>query len=206
MITSQLDVSADFLDIRDQGVRYTCVAMSISALHEYSRGSKEYLSVEFLHYKARQRQGSFSDGIELIHGRSALEIDGQCCELECPYLSIEPNEIWKPSLPKHIVLRPTTTVPCIIDEIDQSLDAGRPLVVGLSITNQWQEAIIDTIEYDKTSKVLAGHAVVIVGRGISAKGKGYYKIRNSWGQNWGIRGYCWVCTDYILNMAIELFE
>jgi cathepsin B len=43
-------------------------------------------------------------------------------------------------------------------------------------------------EWDKKSEFISGHAVSIIGWG-EDNGKKYWLIRNSWGVNWGIKGY-----------------
>jgi C1A family cysteine protease len=43
---------------------------------------------------------------------------------------------------------------------------------------------------------LGGHAVVIVGYDYN---KRTFKVRNSWGADWGDRGYAHFPFDYILN-------
>lgn len=44
-------------------------------------------------------------------------------------------------------------------------------------------------EYDKKSEKVGGHAIVIMGWG-EENGKKYWIVRNSWGEDWGDKGYC----------------
>lgn len=43
-------------------------------------------------------------------------------------------------------------------------------------------------EYDKKSQLIGGHAIVILGWG-EKNGKKYWIVRNSWGEEWGDKGY-----------------
>ena len=43
-------------------------------------------------------------------------------------------------------------------------------------------------EYDKKSEKIGGHAIVIMGWG-EQNGKKYWLVRNSWGEDWGDKGY-----------------
>jgi len=43
-------------------------------------------------------------------------------------------------------------------------------------------------EYDKKSQLIGGHAIVIMGWG-EQNGKKYWIVRNSWGEEWGDKGY-----------------
>ncbi len=51
-------------------------------------------------------------------------------------------------------------------------------------------------------KPIGGHAVCAIGfsdikKSSDGKHVGYFKIRNSWGPNWGLEGYFWMPYDYI---------
>jgi C1A family cysteine protease len=47
-----------------------------------------------------------------------------------------------------------------------------------------------------TESQLGGHAVIAVGYDQS---KEAFLVRNSWGDTWGIGGYCWMPEDYLAN-------
>ena len=44
--------------------------------------------------------------------------------------------------------------------------------------------------------IMGGHAVCIVGYDDN---KGTFKVRNSWSEKWGDKGYCYFPYKYILN-------
>jgi len=44
-------------------------------------------------------------------------------------------------------------------------------------------------QYDGKSEKIGGHAIVIMGWGETSRGKKYWIVRNSWGPEWGDRGY-----------------
>jgi C1A family cysteine protease len=45
-------------------------------------------------------------------------------------------------------------------------------------------------------KVLGGHCMLVVGYDASAR---VFIVRNSWGKSWGMKGYCTMPFEYLLN-------
>lgn len=72
--------------------------------------------------------------------------------------------------------------------IATELDAGHPVVVGLQVTEQWEQLAGDTLP-DPAGEVTGGHAVVLVGYDLDAR---LWRVRNSWGTGWGDAGYAWL--------------
>ncbi len=204
MITPLIDISGQCLKIRDQGQRNTCLAFALSSLHETNLQTKEYMSTEELHYFAKQRQGSFDSGVDLTYGVEALSKDGQSFDQLCPYFDVEPSISWKPphSTEKYTydVLQKTFDLGFVLEK----LKAGLPIVIGIGITNQWCDMGEMIIDYDETFQVLGGHAVVLIGQGQCRQGTDYFKVRNSWGPEWGIGGYGWVSELYLKKMTIGI--
>lgn len=76
-------------------------------------------------------------------------------------------------------------VPTIAWELAQ----GHPVAVGLRITAQWEGLPPRTMIEAPAGDVVGGHAVVLVGYSQSASA---WRVRNSWGEGWGDRGYAWL--------------
>lgn len=201
-IHPSIDLETKFLGVRNQGERATCLAFSLSALHEFSRTSEIQLSVEHLHFFSKQQQGHFDgSGIEMQYGVAAINTDGQGLENECPYLHSEPPESWSPLEPKEYIVFSAEIVETGTSAIKSLLSKNRPVVVGLEITDQWLQGT-QVIEHDGTYPAIGGHAVVVVGYGNAEKGEGFFRIRNSWGDQWAQSGYCWVSEAYFENRLI----
>ncbi len=77
--------------------------------------------------------------------------------------------------------------------IKQTLVQGAPVIIGAMITTTF-----DTLKHkvwlppnDTTDEVLGGHAMCVVGYNDTLAG-GALQIMNSWGEQWGERGFAWV--------------
>jgi C1A family cysteine protease len=70
-----------------------------------------------------------------------------------------------------------------------------PLLVGLSVDSAWDNAtanggLVDTFD---PGSVRGGHAVAVVGY----RADGRFIVRNSWGTDWGDKGFAYVSPSYI---------
>lgn len=67
------------------------------------------------------------------------------------------------------------------------LACGHPVAVGLRITDQWDRpgTTLDAPAGPSTG----GHAVLLVGYDVPAR---LWRVRNSWGADWGDGGYVWL--------------
>jgi hypothetical protein len=89
---------------------------------------------------------------------------------------------------------------CVQNDIAQMqswLDAGSPMAIQISLTEQFYDysdptlAATTVYPYDSTaseSVVIGNHAMEIVGYGV-LNGVNYWKLKNSWGVSWGDNGY-----------------
>lgn len=65
-----------------------------------------------------------------------------------------------------------------------------PVAVGIDAGQPGFQQYRSGIYRSNTCKTVANHAVIVVGYGTdSATGRDYWIIKNSWGHNWGDRGY-----------------
>src|SRR5437879_552662 len=94
------DLRGAFGDVRDQGLRPTCLAFSVSDAHAALLQPFRPLSVEYLYYYAVQRTpgGDPESGISGKAAADALSSDGQPLEDSWPYLSALPTDLslWIP--------------------------------------------------------------------------------------------------------------
>src|SRR4029077_16236416 len=85
-----------------------------------------------------------------------------------------------------------------LQQVRQCLAEGYPFVFGFSVYEAFEGdevACTGKLDLPDTSeKQLGGHAVMDVGYDASAE---HVLVRNSWGTDWGIKGYFTMPYDYI---------
>ncbi len=103
----------------------------------------------------------------------------------------------------------------LLKRIKSFLASGLPSMFGFSVFSSIEQANGDgKIPYPcRGEKILGGHAVVAVGFNDDIKIKnttcgvettGALLIRNSWGREWGDKGYGWLPYEYVLaGLAID---
>ena len=113
---------------------------------------------------------------------------------------------------------PETKTDSLLAQIRQHLAAGIPAMFGFTVyTSISQAKTTGKIPFPVSGeKILGGHAIDAVGydddvkvKNAGAKGAGSTTtgallIRNSWGTEWGDKGYAWLPYDYVLKgLAVD---
>ncbi len=202
------DLRGQFGDARDQDQRPTCLAFAASDAHAALRSPWEPLSVEFAFHHAQRRAGrSPSVGATLPAMLCALQEDGQPAETGCPYLTVVPSN-WKPAANVGPVFRRQgENGGNTVGEIIAQLDTGHPVLVLMTLSSAFDFAasaggIVDQ-QAGEAPDPHRRHAVVAAGHGL-LPGKRVVLVRNSWGEEWGDRGYAWLTEAYLAPRVFRI--
>jgi C1A family cysteine protease len=202
-----VDLRSQFAEVRHQGSRSTCMAFAASDSHAFARGKRDLLSVEYAFFHAVQRKPvpDPSTGIAFSHISAAIEIDGQPLEHGWPYTSASVSaDRWKPPKdPGELFRRRSSTVTLGINMICTTLDAGRPMMMILDVSQAFYSAIAGGIISPVHEPRINTHAVIAVGHG-TANGARCILIRNSWGTGWADHGYAWTHEQYLKPRLLVL--
>jgi C1A family cysteine protease len=217
-LASSFELDPDLLPpIQNQGALESCTAHAVSGLLEYlqRRAGADFtmLSRLFLYKATRDFEGVSGDSGAYIRDTiKAAGLFGIPPEDRFPYVAdnvnVEPEAFLYAYAANYKALnyvrldsdiKPTTT----IENTKRVLMHGLPVALGFTVYSNMTTAADIPMPGDQ-DKPLGGHAVMAVGyddqRKVNGKKVASIKIRNSWGPQWGDRGYGWLPFDYITNM------
>jgi hypothetical protein len=188
--------------IRSQGNRGTCVAFSMTAMHEFYRsqsGTPQDLSEQFLYHATKQIDGApGSCGTYAVKAAQVLTNTGECRESVWAYNPAPPcnnNGVMPPNAPadaasykvQAIILNPKDVV-----GLKNVLASGRVCEFSIPVYDSWYLSAATRQSGRITMRlgsepVHGGHAMCLIGYqdDAGAPGGGYFILRNSWGQLWG---------------------
>lgn len=205
-----VDLRAQFMPIKNQGRRETCLAFAATAVHEHRASDGLDLSEEYLHWACKRTDGlPMNEATTLVGLVAAIPRVGQCREELWTYdeatdqwaLTYRPSlgacrDAWGRRL-RCAITQPTP------DVLRDALDRDQASVLGLELFETWHDAGSDgRIELPSpTMPALGGHAVTVVGYGDVA-GSLHFTVRNSWGHGWGDGGYGYLPAAYVDRYAI----
>ena len=78
-----------------------------------------------------------------------------------------------------------------VQAVKKSLSEKKPVVIGMLIPPSFDMASNCWNPTEQPSSNLGGHAMCVVGYDDAQYG-GAFEIQNSWGENWGNKGYIWI--------------
>jgi C1A family cysteine protease len=209
-LPSKTDLRKFCPPVYNQGNLGSCTANAIGGAFEFGQmkqdKKKDFLpSRLFIYYNERVMEHSvnFDSGAAIRDGMKSVNQQGVCPEKMFPY-NIEKFTL-KPSLAcyrdalNHQVLS--------YHRIDRSLAQfrgclaeGFPFVFGFTVYSSFESEVVartGKINMPKKDEdVLGGHAVMAVGYDDSAN---RFIVRNSWGADWGLKGYFTMPYDYLTD-------
>ena len=211
---SMVDMRNYSSPIEDQGPLGSCTGNAIAGqieLLDRKKGKQLDVSRLFIYYQERLLEGTirYDNGAFIRDGIKACYTWGAPLENLWPYV---PNRFAvKPSAAAYsdaLKRKVTSYQRCVnYAAVKSALVSGYPVTVGFDVYASF-ESVTNTntgmMPYPNTSTepYLGGHAVCIVGYNDTLAG-GRFICRNSWGPNWGDRGYFYMPYQVIQNTSMS---
>ena len=194
--------------VYDQGQLGSCTANSIGAAFEFDQlkqGQTDFMpSRLFIYYNERDIEGTVGSdsGAQIRDGMKVVSALGVCTETTWPYNIAKfktkpPAKAYKEAL-SHQALIYRRVVG--LRQMQGCLAQGYPFVFGFTVYESFESS-----QVAKSGKVpmpapgeatLGGHAVLAVGYDDTQQ---RFIVRNSWGPNWGMKGYFTLPYGYVTN-------
>lgn len=200
-----------FMTTVEEQVGNSCVANAFVGAYEYlakrELGEAGDVSRLFLYYNARARHGSQNEdsGTMMYCAIESLTEHGSCCENLWPndesMIFDEPDSTAYENA-ANFTITEAEFVETDLDLWRHTLAEGYPIAFALNLFESFNSATENRgrISLPKKSEDVrethAWHAMLCVG--YSDKDQ-MFIVRNSWGPEWGDRGYCYIPYDYVMH-------
>jgi C1A family cysteine protease len=230
-LASSVDLRAYCSPVEDQGALGSCTANATAGLVEYferrARGKYVDASRLFLYKATRNLLHWTGDtGAYLRSTMGALALFGVPPEEYWPYdianFDNEPTAFCYAfandfrAISYYRLDPPGTTTASLLARIKSNLGGGLPSVFGFTVYSSISQAApTGQIPFPATGEsAVGGHAVLAIGYDDSLRivngavtTTGALIIRNSWGPNWGDRGYGYLPYEYVnRSLAVDFWS
>jgi C1A family cysteine protease len=204
-----VDLRSECPPVYDQGQLGSCTGNAIAGAIEFDQrkqGNKEFTpSRLFIYYNERviERTVSQDSGAQVRDGIKSVATLGAPPETDWPYdiqkfAQKPPAAAYTDALQD--IVSSYARVAQVLTQMQGCLAEGYPFVFGFSVYESFEsEAVAQTGIVPMPAPgeaVVGGHCVVAVGYD---NAKRAFIIRNSWGTNWGMKGYCLMPYEYLIR-------
>lgn len=208
-LPSAVDLRSKCPPIYDQGQLGSCTGNGIAGAIEFDQakqGTAEFTpSRLFIYYNERVIEGTVSQdsGAQIRDGIKSVGTLGAPRETDWPYdiakFAQKPPAVAYSDAKKDLVSSYTRVAQNLL-QMQGCLADGYPFVFGFTVYESFESQTVAQTGIvpmpASGEKVLGGHCVVAVGYDNSQR---TFTIRNSWGTQWGLKGYCTMPYEYLLN-------
>lgn len=210
-IPSTIDLRTHMPPIYDQGQLGSCTANAVAAALDYQRVHQAEPLINpsrlFIYYNERKDQKTVKEdsGATIRESVKAVKSYGACPEKEWPYqiskFTNKPSkQAYKDALDYEALLY--QRVQRTTADIQAVLAGGDPVVIGINVYESFESSAVAKSGQvpmpAKGESLLGGHAVLVVGYE-----NGKWICRNSWGSDWGDRGYFYMPEEYLLDTKLS---
>ena len=208
----QVDLRPLCSKVEDQGELGSCTANALAGAVEFlemkDKVPYQDFSRLFIYYNERALEQTINSdsGAMIRDGIKTLAKNGVCSEKSWPYNEAKFKAKPGPTCYKEALQHQITSYHRIttLDEMRACLAEGYPFVFGFTVYESFETqdvARTGVVNLPKSNeRVLGGHAVLAVGYDHS---KQRFIVRNSWGENWGMKGYFTMPYKYLSNRNLS---
>ncbi|MBQ3619663.1 MAG: hypothetical protein II939_16075 [Bacteroidales bacterium] len=205
-LPSKVDLRPYMSPVEDQGQLGSCTANATAGAYEYlkwwHKESQFDLSRLFLYYNTRVIEGTVNmdNGAMIYDVIQALHDNGVCSEKSWPYAV----QKFKQRPPENCYSEAKNNSISKFERIDLDLNTwksvlaeGYPIIFGVQIYSSFMNPRNGFISMPRSNdQPEGGHAMCCVGYSDPDR---VFIVRNSWGHQWGDKGYCYIPYDYMMN-------
>ena len=215
-----IDLRSQCPPIRNQGNLGACSAFGSTTLFDFVRKKNKLQnwlpSPLFTYYSTRKLTGQEANdsGACVRDALKSTVKDGVAMERVWPYKVAKfaenpPQEVWDDA-EKHQTLKYLSININDKNSFLSCLNEGYPFIFGIRLYSSFSSATVFftgrvPIPNTQTEQLLGGHCMMAVGYEKTEDGKELLIVQNSWGENWGQRGFCYIPMEYFMSEGFDLW-
>jgi C1A family cysteine protease len=219
-LPASVDLRNNCSPVEDQGDLGSCTGNAIvgameyleNAEHEFEEGRVfARLSRLFVYYNERMKEGDINqdNGAQICDGVASLQQYGIPTESTWPYMvhrfAVAPSQdAYTEALQRRTTEYARVSRTNGIMDIKRVLASGYPIIFGFTVFDGFESdavAASGTVELPGLGETnQGGHAVLGVGYDDATQ---RVLVRNSWGPNWGIKGYFTLPYAYVTSNELS---
>jgi C1A family cysteine protease len=199
--------------VYDQGQLGSCTANAIAGAVQFDQKNQSLPifapSRLFVYYNERDAEGSVSSdsGAAIRDGIKSIVNLGVCPESEWPYdiqkFADKPTPKCYQDALKCTAIGYQRLVSTNLNQLKGCIASGYPFVFGFTVYDGFESPDVAKTGVlnmpGPAEKVQGGHAVLAVGYDDSSQ---RFTVRNSWGSDWGIKGYFTMPYAYMTSASL----
>ena len=209
-LPKKVDLRPYMTAIEDQGQLGSCTANATVGAVEYLFKTKANVELDasrlFVYYNAREIEGTEDEdsGSAICDAVESLQKIGICSEDHWPYdvnmAFTRPDDTCYEAA-NEVRISDVKKIKVQLDEFKKVLAEGKPIIFGMalfdSFDRQRKKGFVPMPSKNETARAEhSGHAMLCVGYSDVDE---VFIVRNSWGNDWGDNGYCYIPYKYMMN-------
>jgi C1A family cysteine protease len=208
------DLRSQCPPVYDQGNLGSCTANGIAASLQFERMKQQLQpafnpSRLFIYYNERviEHTVNSDSGAMIRDGVKSVAKQGDCSEDSWPYVIAKFADEPTPNCYSEALKYKAVQYQRLVQNLNQMkgcLADGYPIVFGFTVYESFESAQVATTGTVPMpapgEQVLGGHCVVAVGYDDAQQ---RFIVRNSWGEKWGMQGYCTMPYAYLIDTSLS---